>query len=68
MKSALLDYRVIGLLHAWLIAFVFARQGFLQDMQEQMGKLTDLLKDERRSHQHSCRAVRYLDSFSNMVI
>eukprot|EP00063_Salmo_salar_P053964 XP_014028799.1 PREDICTED: amyotrophic lateral sclerosis 2 chromosomal region candidate gene 12 protein isoform X1 [Salmo salar] len=32
-------------------------QGFLQDMQEQMGKLTDLLKDERRSHQHSCRAL-----------
>ncbi|XP_062313764.1 flagellum-associated coiled-coil domain-containing protein 1-like [Osmerus eperlanus] len=26
-------------------------------MQEQMGKLTALLNDERRSHQHSCRAL-----------
>ncbi|XP_062389370.1 flagellum-associated coiled-coil domain-containing protein 1-like isoform X1 [Sardina pilchardus] len=32
-------------------------QVVLQDMQEQMGKLTALLKDERRSHQHSCRAL-----------
>ncbi|XP_042566696.1 flagellum-associated coiled-coil domain-containing protein 1-like [Clupea harengus] len=32
-------------------------QVILQDMQEQMGKLTALLKDERRSHQHSCRAL-----------
>ncbi|XP_067110115.1 flagellum-associated coiled-coil domain-containing protein 1-like [Osmerus mordax] len=32
-------------------------QAVVQDMQEQMGKLTALLNDERRSHQHSCRAL-----------
>ncbi|XP_063069431.1 flagellum-associated coiled-coil domain-containing protein 1-like [Engraulis encrasicolus] len=32
-------------------------QVIVQDMREQMGKLTALLRDERRSHQHSCQAL-----------
>ncbi|KAJ8012726.1 hypothetical protein DPEC_G00045880 [Dallia pectoralis] len=32
-------------------------QGFLQDLQEQIGKLTALLKDERRSHHQRCCAL-----------